>query len=78
MSNVFDYTAPRIQNQPKSDWHARYLKDLVPKQIRENSAAATTTATASVETKEKATIGLLQGIGGERSPIRLGVSELFL
>lgn len=78
MSDVLDYAAPPIENEPKPDWHVRYLSDLVPKQTRENSTVAAITATASVETKEKGIIRLLQGIGGERSPIRLGVSDLFL
>jgi hypothetical protein len=74
ISNVADKKGPRILNQPKVDWHVRNFKDLVPKQKLKNSAAKKKRAATAVKTTVKQTIGLLQGIGNQRSLIKLQVS----
>ena len=76
IASTISHEAPDIVNGPKQAWDVRYLSDLVPKQRKKKPTAATTTSSSSVETKEKAIIALLQGIGGERSSIQVRVSEL--
>ena len=64
------YVEQEIVKQPKPDWIARYAKDLilVPKKQKEAKGKTRKRKTKKKETKF---IGLLQGVGGQRSPIEM-------
>ncbi len=67
------HAAPKIVNQPKSDWTRRYPKDLIPEQKKEGKGKAR----KQTNKKNNTTfIGLLQGAGSQRSRIKVQVNYL--
>jgi hypothetical protein len=82
-STQFVYVEPKIIIQPKEDWKTRYPKDLIPKSKKE-ATGKPRKRPKYIRKKRKQTdkkqntkfIGLLQGVGGQRSRIKVKVNRL--
>jgi len=72
-STQFVYVEPQIVIQPKADWKTRYPKDLIPKSKKK--PIGKTRKQTGKEQKTKF-IGLLQGVGNQRSRIKVKVNRL--
>ena len=66
------YVEQKIVKQPKPDWTARYPKDLilVPKKSKKGIRKP---RRLTIKKKDTKFVGLLQGVGGQRSRIKVKV-----
>lgn len=78
------YDEPTITVQPKSDWKSRYPKDLILKpkiksqrQPKKGSKRKRNTRKQIKKIGDTISIGLLQGVGNQRSLIELKVNCSF-
>jgi hypothetical protein len=67
------YGEPEIVVQPKKDWKTRYSKDLILKPKKEANGKPRQQSEEEQKTKF---IGLLQGVGDQRSRITTKVNRL--
>jgi hypothetical protein len=70
---------PKIVTNPKKDWKTRYPKDLIPKpkkEAKKKPRKQTNKKPRKQTGKESKFIGLLQGVGGQRSQIKVKVNRL--
>jgi hypothetical protein len=81
-STQYPYGKPEIIVQPKQEWNVRYLKDLIQKVKKErkkkkNNGKHQKKRTQLNKEKKRKFIGLLQGVGPQRSRIQVKVSCSF-
>jgi len=65
------YGNPEISKHPKQNWNSRYPTDLISKQVKQKLGKKQ--RKQGNKEKEIQFIGLLQGIGGQRSRIQVEV-----
>jgi hypothetical protein len=75
-STQFVYVEPKIVIQPKEDWNTRYPKDLIPKSKKEATGKPRKKRKQTDKKQNTKFIGLLQGVGGQRSRIKVKVNRL--
>jgi hypothetical protein len=77
------YVEPEVVIHPKPDWKSRYPKDLIPKPKQEAKRKLGKTPKHQRKTRRQIDkemkikiIGLLQGVGSQRTQIKVKVSGL--
>ncbi|CAF3644988.1 unnamed protein product [Rotaria sordida] len=80
-STQYSCKKPEIVTEPKQDWHPRYPKDLIPKPKNKvnknpkvNPKYQRKTNKHINKKEQRKFIGLLQGVGGQRSHIQVKVT----